>query len=188
MSLRLPTERLLLRDFEQEDWRAVQAYASRPEVYRFQPWGPSTPDDAQEYVEQAIGQARTQPRTEYALAIVLKTTNVVIGACTLMIQSQQVRQGELGYFLHPDSWGHGYATEVAQRLLQFSFTSLSLHRIVATCDPRNTASVRVLEKVGMHYVGWLRDHMLLRDGWRDSLVYSVLNHEWMAAHQEYATD
>jgi RimJ/RimL family protein N-acetyltransferase len=126
-----------------------------------------------------------QPRREYTLAIILRATNVVIGACTLMIQRQQVWQGELGYFLHPGFWGHGYATEVAQHLLQFGFITLRLQRIVATCDPRNIASVRVLEKVGMHYEGRLHKHMLLRDGWRDSLVYSIHDHEWMAAKHEH---
>jgi RimJ/RimL family protein N-acetyltransferase len=53
-----------------------------------------------------------------------------------------------------------------------------LHRIFATCDPRNTASAHVLQKVGMRLEGRLRDTMLIRDGWRDSLVYSVLEHEW----------
>ncbi len=188
MLVPLVSERLLLRDFMVDDWPAVQAYASRPEVYRFQPWGPSTPDDARGYIEQAIAQVRMQPRTEYTLAIVLRATNVVIGASTLMIQRQQARQGELGYFLHPDFWGHGYATEVAYRLLQFGFITLRLQRIVATCDPRNTASVRVLEKIGMQYEGRLHKHMLLRDGWRDSLVYSVRDHEWMAAQHEHDRD
>ncbi len=173
----------MLRDFAVDDWPAVHAYASRPEVYRFQPWGPTTLDEARGYVELAIRQAQQQPRTEYSLALVLAATNTVIGAGSLVIHSQQHRHGEIGYFLHPGYWGQGYATEVARILLHFGYTTLSLHRIIATCDPRNTASARVLEKVGMRFEGRLRETMLLRDGWRDSLIYSMLEYEGQLSHR-----
>jgi [ribosomal protein S5]-alanine N-acetyltransferase len=178
MPFTLKTERLILRDFSADDWPAVYAYASHPEVYRFQPWGPSTSAEAREYVEQVMHTALTQPRSDFTLAIELATTGTVIGSCNLTIHSQQHRHGEIGYFLHATYWGHGFATEVANRQLSFGFQQCSLHRIVATCDPRNHASIRVLEKIGMQCEGRLRETMLLRDGWRDSLLYSVLEDEW----------
>lgn len=178
MALSLLSERILIRDFTLADWPAVQAYGSRPEVYRFQAWGPITPEEARGYVELTIVQAQEKPRTNYTLSVVLAATNEVIGSCGLIIRSQKFLQGEIAYFLHPDYWGRGYATEVAQRLLDFGFTTLGLHRITATCDPRNTSSLRVLEKIGMRYEGTLREAVLIRDGWRDSLLYSLLKHEW----------
>jgi len=183
MGLLLTSERVVLRDVILDDCAAIHAYAAQPEVSRFQPWGPNTPDESRAYVEFVLAQAQAQPRTNYTLAIVLTATTQVIGTCSLVIQSQHDRQGELGYVLHPAYWGRGYATEVARRLLHFGFTTLGLHRISATCDPRNTASVHVLDKVGMQYEGRLRDVMLLRDGWRDSLVYSLLEHEWQHGHR-----
>ncbi len=178
MSFVLRGKRIMLRDFAPDDWSAVHAYTSCPEVYRFQPWGPNTPDETRAYVEGAIAQAQQQPRSDYSLAIVLSATGEVIGAGSLMIRSREFRQGEIGYFLHPDHWGRGYATEAARLLLDFGFTTLGLHRIAGTCDPRNTASARILEKVGMRYEGRQRENMLIRDGWRDSLLYSLLEHEW----------
>lgn len=178
MPLTLLSQRVLLRDFCLDDWPAVHSYAVRPEVYRFQPWEPSTPDEARKFVEVSIAEAQTQPRTNYSLAIILMTTDQVIGSCNLKIHSQQFQHGELGYFLHPDYWNQGYATEVTRCLLRFGFTNCALHRIVGMCDPRNTASARVLEKVGMQYEGRLREIMFIQDGWRDSLLYSILKHEW----------
>jgi RimJ/RimL family protein N-acetyltransferase len=67
---------------------------------------------------------------------------------------------------------------VAQLLLRFGFREMHLHRIFATCDPRNLASARVLEKIGMLYEGRMREVMLIRDGWRDSALYAVLEDEW----------
>jgi L-amino acid N-acyltransferase YncA len=58
---------------------------------------------------------------------------------------------------------------------QFGFTDLRLHRIWATCRPDNQGSARVLEKIGMELEGQLRDHILIRGQWRDSLLYAAIN-------------
>ena len=178
MTLRLSSEHMLLRDMVPEDWSAIHALASRPEVYRFQPWGPLTPDEARGYVARIIAQAQQQPRMNYTLSIVLTATGEVIGSCGLIIHSYQFRQAEIAFFLHPDHWGRGHATEVARTLLDFGFTTLGFHRITGTCDPRNAASARVLGKMGMQYEGKLRENIKLRDGWRDSLLFSILEPEW----------
>jgi RimJ/RimL family protein N-acetyltransferase len=180
MPLILTGERLVLRDFALDDWPAVHAYSVRFEVFRFQTWGPNTPEESRGYVEAQIAHAHTQPRSDYTLAMVLTETRELIGACGIVVRSRQQRSGELAYVVHPDHWGHGYATEAARLILRFGFATLSLHRIFATCDPRNTASAHVMEKIGMQYEGRLRDTMLIRDGWRDSLVYSVLEDKWQA--------
>jgi [ribosomal protein S5]-alanine N-acetyltransferase len=182
VSVQLTSQRLVLRDLELGDWPAVHAYASRPEVYRFQPWGPSTPAEAQAFVSEAMAQAQHTPREMYQLALLTDPHEPLIGVGSLRMHSREHRQGELGYVLHSAAWGRGYATEAAQRLLEFGFVTLGLHRIFATCDPRNTASARVLEKLGMQREGQFRHAMMVRDGWRDSLMYSVLDHEWRAMH------
>ena len=86
--------------------------------------------------------------------------------------------GEIGYILNPEYWGRGFATDVSKLLIDFGFKEYKLHRIFATCDPRNIGSSRVLEKAGMRKEGRIRENLLIKDGWRDSLLYSVLEHEW----------
>jgi [ribosomal protein S5]-alanine N-acetyltransferase len=174
----LTSERLILRDLTTEDWPAVHAYATRPEVFRYQPWGPNTPDESRYYVESAIAYAQEQPRSNYTLGVIHAATGEMLGACGIMIRSRQQHNAEIAYVLHPDHWGHGYATEAARLLLRFGFATLGLHRVFATCDPRNTASAHVLEKLGMTCEGRLREIMLIRDRWRDSLLYSLLDYEW----------
>ena len=170
--------RVALREFTVADWVDVHAYASRPEVCRFQPWEPNTPDDARAFVEAAITGAQKQPRTQFVLSVVLVGTTRVIGVGELNIRIQSFRTGEIGLFLHPDYWQRGLGTEVAGQLLEMGFEHIGLHRIYATCDPRNTASARVLQKAGMTHEGRLRENMLIRDGWRDSDLYSILEYEW----------
>jgi [ribosomal protein S5]-alanine N-acetyltransferase len=174
----LRSPRLLLRDFTLEDWQDVHAYASRPEVCRFQAWGPNTPEESRAYVEGVVALAQARPRTGFHLAVVFPSTGTVIGAGGLDIRSQRFRIGEISYIIHPEYWKRGFATEVAHTLLTLGFTSLSLHRICATCAPRNLASEHVLQKLGMRYEGRMRETMFIRDGWRDSLLYSLLEHEW----------
>jgi len=172
--------RLALRELGMEDWPAVHVYSADPEVTRYQPWGPNGPEQSRAFVEQVAIAVQVVPRTEYQLAITLRDGGQLMGTGALWLRNPDHGQGEIGYFLHRVHWGRGYATEAALLLLGFGFGDLALHRIAATCDPRNTASARVLEKVGMTYEGRLRETMRLRDGWRDSAVYSILAHEWRA--------
>jgi RimJ/RimL family protein N-acetyltransferase len=92
----------------------------------------------------------------------------------LRVVSSEHRRGEIGYVLAREFWGHGYATEAARRLLTFGFDELDLHKITATCDPENRASVAVLTKNGMYQEGVLRDHVYVRGQWRDRLLFGVI--------------
>jgi [ribosomal protein S5]-alanine N-acetyltransferase len=104
----------------------------------------------------------------------------VVGMGELHIRNRKHGQGEISYVVHPRVWGRGIGTEIGRLLLAYGFAELGLHRIHATCDPRNTGSSRVLSKLGMTYEGHLRHTARIRDGWRDSLVFSVLEEEWGA--------
>lgn len=170
--------RVRLRDLTANDWPAVHAYSEQAAVTRYQPWGPNTPEQSRAFVEQAMAAGERTPRLTYVLAVTLAQSALLIGTATLTVHSAEHRQGEIGYALHADHWGHGYATEAARLLLDFGFAALALHRIVATCDPRNLASARVLQKLGMTHEGHHRETMRLRDGWRDSDLYSILEDEW----------
>ena len=170
--MELVTERLVLREYRADDVDAVQDYASDPEVWRFMHWGPNTRDDTAAFLASVVGSALERPRSSYELAITLQ--GAVIGGVGLRVQSEAHRRGDMGWVLRRDTWGHGYATESAQALLAFGVASLGLHRVEATCDPANTASARVMAKLGMAYEGHLRDHLLVRGAWRDSLLHAVV--------------
>jgi RimJ/RimL family protein N-acetyltransferase len=174
---RLIGQRLVLRELDVADWPAVHAYSARPEVARYQTWGPNTPAESRAFVEQVLAAAQAAPRREYQLAITIADGGRLIGTGALWVRNVEHGQGELGYFLHPDHWGRGYATEAARLLLGFGFAELRLHRVFATCNPHNVVSARVLEKIGMTFEGRLRETLRLRAGWRDSAVYGVLAQE-----------
>jgi RimJ/RimL family protein N-acetyltransferase len=175
----LSTDRLLLREFTEDDWRAVHEYAVDPEVVRYVEFGPNTPEETRKFVADAIEHQRDDPRRVFSLAVVLREDGRLIGACGL-------REGDheawIGYCLSRDHWGLGLGTEAAGRMLEFGFEVLGLHRIYATCDPGNIASARVLEKVGMRREGLLRKHKLVKGTWWDSYLYAILDEEWSGHH------
>lgn len=172
------SKRILLREFEEEDWRAVHKYASQKIVSQYHPWGPNTERESIAYVNEAMYEAKINPRVRFAFAIVENRSGELIGAGELFIRSSSHREGEIGYVIHPRYWGSGYATEAANILFNFGFSTLKLHRIFATCDPRNKASEKVLKKMGMTLEGRIRESILLKDGWRDSLLFGMLEQEW----------
>lgn len=169
-------ERFYLREFSIDDWQDVHNYASQVIVSQFQAWGPNTTEESLAFVKEAIEDASQLPRIRYAFAVVINES--VIGAGELFIRDQINRIGEIGYVIHPAYWGQGIATELSSLLINYGFDVLELHRIIATCDPRNFASVKVLEKIGMVIEGRMREHILLDDYWRDSLLFSILDKEW----------
>ncbi|WP_274653328.1 GNAT family N-acetyltransferase [Paenibacillus humicola] len=170
-----------LRELEFTDWAGVHAYASLEIACRYQPWGPNTEEESQAFVREAVEDGAQTPRTRFVFAIVPHNTGKMIGAGELNIRDRTNRNGEIGYIVHPDYWGRGIATEAAVLLTDFGFQALRLHRIYATCDPRNTGSAKVLTKLGMTQEGRLRDTLLLRDGWRDSLLFGILEEEWKSS-------
>jgi len=162
--MELRTERLMLREFRLNDEVVVHRFGSDEEVTRYLTWGPNSPADTTAYLKKVVREAAREPRTSFTLAVAT-LDDELIGVANLTI-TDAGSKGELGYVLARDSWGRGYATEVARRLIVFGFNELGLRRITAVCHPDNFASARVLEKAGLHFEGTLRDHLRVRGGWR----------------------
>jgi RimJ/RimL family protein N-acetyltransferase len=162
-----------LRPLALSDWEAVHSWASREESCRYQAWGPNTPEETKAFVAEAVA----APPSRRSHVIVLG--DQVVGMASLRLTGG--RTGELVYLVHPDFWGRGIATEAARQLLALGFGEHDLHRIFATCDPRNVGSARVLTKVGMRHEGRMRATMLIRDGWRDSDLYAILESDQLPA-------
>ena len=80
----------------------------------------------------------------------------------------------LGYFLYPEFWGNGYATEASMLMIDYGFTHLGLHRIRAGCDKANPASERVMIKSGMQKEAELRQNKFNGQEWVDRLEYAIL--------------
>ena len=176
----LTTERLILRDFVEDDWQAVLAYQKNPLYLRYYAWTDRSPDEAREFVAMFLAHQQAIPRIKFQLACTLKATGQLIGNCGIRLESAGARQADIGYELDPNYWGQGYATEAARAVVEYGFSQLRVHRVWASCVADNLGSAHVLEKLGMHQEGRLRDNEYFKGRWWDTLVYAILDHEWHA--------
>ncbi len=178
--MELTTERLILREFTENDWPDVLAYQADPLYLRYYEWTERTPQAVQEFVQMFLHQQQEQPRTKFQLAVTLKSDHHLIGTCGVRMKSADAREGDIGYELDPRYWGQGYATEAARAIVAFGFAELHLHRIWAWCLAENARSVHVLERIGMRAEGRLREKEYFKGRWWDTLLYAILEHEWQA--------
>ncbi|SFJ04430.1 Protein N-acetyltransferase, RimJ/RimL family [Paraburkholderia megapolitana] len=180
MSLPTPTlhtARLLLRPFTQADTDAIFALHSSPYVLRYwdaPPW--KTREQAERFIE--VCRQFEQEGTGARLAIERAADGVFIGWCGLFRWNPDYRSAKMGYCLDDSAWGQGFATEAAGAVLQWAFDTLDLNRVQSEADTRNTASGRVLEKLGFVREGTLREACIVNGEVSDSWVYGLLRREW----------
>ena len=163
-----------LRALSLDDADRVHEWASQERACRFQAWGPNTWEESTAFVTQAVADWQQPQNTEAGLRCRRRRARRRRHREVLRVSDTC---NEIGYAVHTDYWGRGLGTRIARALVSVAFDD-RIERVQATCDPRNAASRAVLQRVGMSVEGTLRRTMLLRDGWRDSLMHSVLRSEW----------
>lgn len=175
----LRTDRLLLRPHTLADAPRVQELAGAREVADTTLTIPHPYPDG--VAETWIGGLR--PAWDERRMLVLAVTTVddgLVGTVGLELKRKHDR-GELVYWTGVPYWGRGYATEAAGAMVRYGFEELGFHRIYAGFFPRNPASGRVMEKLGMTYEGTLRAHLRKGDVFEDVAYYGMLFDEWAAA-------
>lgn len=169
--MNIVTERLQIRNFVFEDWEEVHTYTSDPIVMKYIPEGVFSKKDAQDFVQKNIGDEARM------FAVVLTEENKLIGHMAFFKYFGS-HTYEIGWVFNKDYYNRGYASEAARALLKFGFEELKLHRIIATCQPENPPSYRVMEKIGMRREGYFQKCIPHGDGWWDEYYYAILEEEW----------
>ncbi len=173
------TRRLLLRRLVPADAAAVFSYRSDPAVSQYQNWVPGSEEDARTFLAELEQVQPDTPGTWLQLAIT-RRDGPLIGDCGLRFPADDKHQGEVGISLSPEHHGQGLATEALSAVLDYLFGPLAKHRVFASVDPRNTASIRLLERIGMRQEAHLRQSILIRGEWVDDLIFALLRAEWSA--------
>ncbi|MBG9586370.1 GNAT family N-acetyltransferase [Cytobacillus firmus] len=167
--MELKTERLIIRKFKSEDWQAVYEYTSNSEVMRYIPEGVFTEEAAKEFIRKNIEKAEHFP--------VFIDGKVLIGHIGFHKYFGD-HTFEIGWVFNPRFYNKGYASESAYAVLKYGFEKLGLHRIIATCQPENPPSYRVMEKIGMRREGFFKKCIPHGDEWWDEYYYAILKEEW----------
>src|SRR5215475_13440820 len=180
------TERLEIRPVEAQDYRALFAIRSQPEVALWLTGRPASYD----VFEQEWTRSERMDVT-----LVLELEGRVVGDVFLrvidawsqreVVEEARRTQAEIGWLVDPAYGGRGLATEAARELLRICFEELALRRVTAAAFAENAASVRVMEKIGMRIEGRGVREALHRDrGWVDGVSAAVLADEWRAGGHE----
>lgn len=144
-------------------------------------WAVARPEQAQFLVNLYLEQATESPRTEFRF-VCETTSGSPIGLCMMANIGYEVC--EVGWYLTPNHWGRGLGTRAAKLTLSCAFEQAGFYRAQATAHPENAASLRVIEKLGFTYVGYVRDcvmardHVNLTDEWQDRQMYSMSRYDW----------
>lgn len=173
----LESERTVVRPLTENDAEDLLEVFSDAAVMRY--WS-TPPVESLETVRSMVGRMLEGYRegSFYQLAVVSKADDKVVGTCTLHQIDRQNRRAELGYILGRSSWGKGLMSETLAVLISAASTECGLHRLEADTDPRNTASVRLLERLGFQREGLLRERWIVAGEVSDTAFYGLLASEW----------
>ncbi|WP_448071521.1 GNAT family N-acetyltransferase [Georgenia yuyongxinii] len=174
------TARLAVRRGTADDVAATWAYRRLDEVNR---WITRAPATLEEYGAQFADPGRL------AKTLVIERDGQVIGDLMVSVEDAWAQaevvdraqgvQAELGWSLHPDHGGCGYATEAVHELIRLCFEDLGLRRVTASCFAANESSWRLMERVGMRREAYtIRDSLHRSGAWLDALAYALLADEW----------
>lgn len=171
----LPCERVRLRFLTAADADALFAVYADPEAMRY--WSSSAWTDPAK-ARAMIEESEAGYRSGTLLQLGIEVEGGVAGTVTLYKLDRRNRRCEIGFMLARPHWGKGLMQEALPAVLDYAFDVLAMHRIEADVDPRNTASTRLLQRLGFRHEGRLRERWFVNDEVCDSEYYGLLRHEW----------
>jgi len=173
------TERLTLRLMTAADVDDVHAYQGREDVSQYLLHEPRSRDEVAEWVEK-YGAATRLAQDHDWIEPAIDLDGRVIGHMYLNLATVENLGAEIGWTLHPDFFGQGYAGEAATAILDLAFGELGLHRVRAELDPRNDASIALCRRLGMREEALFVKDLMFKGDWADTGVYAILADEWAA--------
>lgn len=169
------TDRLLIRKLEITDNNDFFKYLSLPEIYEFQSFKPKDIKESESFF-RGIPELPDVQNTWFQLAVCMKENNRLIGDIGIHFLADD--QTEIGYTTAPDFQGHGYTAESLNAVFGYLFNDLNKHRIIASVDPDNLRSIRLLHKLGMRKEAHFIKSLKMNGIWFDDCIYAILKEEW----------
>lgn len=164
----LQTERLTLRPARESDLEAIHAILSDPRATAY--WS-TPPHETVETTRDWLGSMIAIP-PELGEDFVVEHQGKVIG------KAGMYRFPELGFIFHPDVWRQGFAREALSAVIARGFEVHRFPRLIADVDPRNPASLGLLESLGFRRTGYREKTWFVADGWADSVDLELSPKDW----------
>lgn len=171
--------RVTLRAIAEHDFDDIHSYMGRDDVALY------LLEDAYSIEESRGSQTHYTTLIRFAadgdlILLAMEVDGSVIGHLDFRAVSMLDGLVEIGWRMHPDHQGHGFAAEAAGLLLDLAFGSIGARRAVANLDPRNDASIRLCERLGMRHEAHHVLDMWFKGEWADTFTYAILADEWSA--------
>lgn len=177
-SIQIDSDRLKLRMIQIGDADDLFRYRSNAVVNKYQGWIPKTISDVHDFILHKVSPGMNLPGTWAQWVIIEKETEQLIGDIGIHFLPMDLFQVELGCTLDILHQGKGYAAEALSETINFLFGELNKHRITASIDPRNQASIALFERLGFRREAHFRQSILIDGEWVDDLVYALLESDW----------
>lgn len=183
--MEMNTPRLRLDALQPSDAEALFGYRGDPHVSRFQGWQPASVAEAADFIERQAGASLDTPDSWFQRAIRLRDGGELIGDLGIHLPADAEGSIEFGVSIAPAHQGRGYACEAVRAVFELVFGQLGRHRIHASVDPRNLASMAMLRALGMRQEAHHRESLWLQGEWVDDVVFALLASEWRAAQSAH---
>lgn len=169
----LETERLLLRRVNSDDADGLFRCYSDPEVMKFL----SAPLDNEDAIEGILEEYKEgfSRGCNLIWSIVIKKTGVFAGTAGFEEFSFLDSKADIGFSLLPSHQGVGYMREALLEIVNYGFQSININRIQTTVVPGNASSVKLLEKLGFHREGHMKQSVFFNNSYHDELMFALLN-------------
>ncbi|WP_199099503.1 GNAT family protein [Dyella sp. ASV21] len=174
--MELRTPRLRLDALHPADAAALFAYRADPVVARYQGWVPASLAEAAQFIDDLP--AEPLPGRWFQWAIRVPEDGRLIGDLGVCLDGR--RQATFGISLAPAQQGRGLAQEALQEVLGWLFGAMDVHRVHASVDPRNLASMGLLARLGLRQEALHRQSYWFCGEWADDAVFAMLVSEWRA--------
>lgn len=173
----ITTSRCVLRWLSEDDVDGLYEVFSDPQVMRYWSSPPLANREAAAALQREIAEGNEND-SMFKWGLALRESDLVIGTATLFNLNLDNGRAELGYAMGRAHWGKGYMNEALQALVSHAFEVMNLRRLEADVDPRNTSSIRTLERLGFQREGFLRERWYVNGEIQDALFYGLLRREW----------
>ena len=169
--IEIQSTRLLIREIESLDAQTILDYRSDTVANKYQGWIPEKIEEVDDFIENKIAKDFNQIGTWFQLAIIVKMSNELIGDIGLhFLENEMV---EIGCTIDKTHQRKGYATESLRLTINFLFTQSNKQKIKASVDPRNSASIAMIEELGFKKEAHYKKSFLLRGEWVDDVIYGL---------------
>ncbi|WP_329565001.1 GNAT family N-acetyltransferase [Streptomyces sp. NBC_01361] len=162
--------RVAIRRVCDQDYEETTALA-RASTKLHYPWVPSREGTRQEFASYI---ARFDQPTHEGLVVCLRQTGEIVGGVNINnIVKGSLQSGALGYVAYASTTGRGYMTEGLELVVRFAFSELGLHRLEANIQPANTASLKLVERLGFRREGYSPGFQLIDGVWQDHERWAI---------------